>query len=155
RKPVKAASRRSRARAARALTGLRPPGNGPLQAIMARRSRRGAGFRDLAEACAKSQAASQKRTLLQQADPIAFFHSPTRTHVAPFILPWLGRRSAPRRPCAIPRQTTIQQKLRSGISAAGFAQVCCRQHAESLATARACMSPNRAMLDAAVPIICR
>jgi len=32
RKPVKAASRRSRARAARALTGSRPPGNGWLQA---------------------------------------------------------------------------------------------------------------------------
>jgi hypothetical protein len=136
-KPVKAASRRSRARPARVLTGLQSSGNGSLQAIMARRGRRGARIDDLVQPCAKLQAASQNRTSLQQADPIGFFHSPTGAHLALFILPLPGRRSAPRRPCAIPRQTTIQQKLRSTISAAGFAQVHCSRHAESLAIARA------------------
>jgi hypothetical protein len=87
RKPVKAASRGSRARAARALTGLRRAGSGSRQAIMDRRSRRGARISDFVQPCAMSQTASQKRTSLQQADAIAFFHSPTGAHIAPFILP--------------------------------------------------------------------
>ena len=104
---------------------------------MVRHRRRGVRIYDSAQAYAKLRAASEKCTSSRRLDPNAFFRSPTGAHLAPFILPWPGRRSAPRRPCAIPRQTTIQQKLRSTISAAGFAQVHCSRHAESLATARA------------------
>src|SRR5262249_20077156 len=83
REPVKAASRRPRARA---LTGLRSSGNGLLQAIIARRGRRGVGIYDCAQACAKLEAASQKCTSSRRVDPNALFRSPTGAHLAPFIL---------------------------------------------------------------------
>jgi hypothetical protein len=106
------------------------------------------------------EAASQKRTSLQQADSIAFFHSPTGAHLAPLILPWPGRRSAPRRPCAIPRQTTIQQKLRSTISAAGFAQVSLQSTCRIFGDRTCVMCHQIGLcqtqeLRAAVPIVCR
>jgi hypothetical protein len=69
------------------LTGLRSSDNGSLQAIMARRGRRGARIYDSAQACAKLQAASQKFTSLQRVDSSAFFRPPTGAHLAPFILP--------------------------------------------------------------------
>jgi hypothetical protein len=59
------------------------------------------------------------------------------SHLAPFILPSLGRRSALRRPCAALRQTAIRQKLRSSMSGAGCVQLDCSFYADSLMDERA------------------
>jgi hypothetical protein len=65
------------------------------------------------------------------------FCRPTAAHLAPFILPSLGRRSALRRPCAALRQTAIRQKLRSSMSGAGCVQLDCSFYADSLMDERA------------------
>jgi hypothetical protein len=126
----RAGAGRSRLRAGgagRALTGQRRSGSGAPSGhgsacLASRRSQdqwslttrclsmRGARIRDFAWACGKSHAAGRKRTSLQDTDIPAFFSSPTGAHLAPFILPSLGRRSPHRRSCAALRQIAIRQK---------------------------------------------
>jgi hypothetical protein len=138
--PVEAASRRSRARAARALTGLRTLGHRSPQAIIARRSRRGAEIHDSADACTKLQAAGQKFTSLQRVDRTPFFRSPTGAHLAPFILPSLGRWSASRQSCAPLRQLAIKQEPDEAHQQQSCVQSHCGRYADGRTALR---SPNR------------
>jgi hypothetical protein len=92
-------------------------------------------------------------------DPSMLFCRPTGPHLAPFILPSPGRRSASCRPCAILRQTAIRQKTRPSTRAALPRQVRCSRYAESWVTARASRvaraSEARRRSCAAVPVVCR
>jgi hypothetical protein len=88
---------------------------------------------------------------------------PTKTgrpHLAAFILPSLGRRSAPRRSCAALRQIAIGQKTRPSTQAADSALVRCSRYAESFVTAPASRvaqieRSQDAGAAAAVPVVCR
>jgi hypothetical protein len=74
------------------------------------RNARGAHSLDCSMSCANRHAVTLSRTLRQLSDLFVLFCRPTAAHLAPFILPSLGRRSASHRPCAILRQTSIGQK---------------------------------------------
>jgi len=76
------------------------------------RNTRGAHSLDCSMSCANRHAVMLSRTLRQVSDPLVLFRPPTAAHLAPFILPSLGRRSAPRRCCSALRQTAIEQKTR-------------------------------------------
>jgi hypothetical protein len=74
-----------------------------------RRNTRGAHSLDCSMSCAKRHAVMLSRTLRQVSDLSMLFCRPTAAHLAPFILPSLGRCSAPRRSCAALRQIAIRQ----------------------------------------------
>src|ERR1700737_1280772 len=69
---------------------------------------RGAQGLDCSMGCANWHAVMLFRTLCQVSDPLVLFLRPTGAHLAPFILQSLGRRSPPRRSCAVLRQTAIR-----------------------------------------------
>src|SRR5260370_21890165 len=73
---------------------------------------RGARSVGFSKCCVKLQGAVFDRTSLEVLDLSALFIHPTGPHLAPFILPSLGRRSPPRRSCAALRQTAIEQRTR-------------------------------------------
>jgi len=106
RRPVKAASRRSRSRTARALTGLRRSGRGAPSGYGGVWTR-GAQSLECSTCCANWHTVMLSCTLCQASDLFVLFCRPTAPHLAPFILPSLGWQSASRRPCAILRQTAI------------------------------------------------
>src|SRR5712691_4111138 len=96
RRPVKAASRRSRSRTARALTGLRRSGSGSAKRSWLGVFARGAHSLDYSMSCANRHAVVFSRASRGVFDLSILFSCPTAPHLAPFILPSLGRRSAPR-----------------------------------------------------------
>jgi hypothetical protein len=94
RRPVKAASRRSRSRTARALTGLRRSGSGAPSGYGGVWTR-GAQSLDCSTCCANWHTVMLSCTLCQASDLFVLFCRPTAPHLAPFIDLTKTRRSNP------------------------------------------------------------
>ncbi len=135
--PVKAVSRRSRARAARALTGILRSGS-TAQALMAdldRPDARGVNNPTFSGRYKKSQAGVRERTSRLALDLFDLFSRPTGPHIAAFILPSLGRRFRHRRSRQNLRQNAISEKQHQA-SRDHFGACCCCRYAKSLANHR-------------------
>lgn len=124
---VKAASRRSRARPARALTGILRSGSA-AQAIMAnliRLNARGVNNPICSICYEESQAGVGEHTSRLALDLFDLFHHSTVPHIAAFILPKSGRLSGARQSYATLSQDSIRQKKikhhESRIGACSFA----------------------------------
>ena len=108
---------------------------------------------------AKRHVVMLSRTLRQVSDLSMLFCRPTAAHLAPFILPSLGWRSASRRSCVVFRQTAIGKKPDQAPGSrfrAGSLQSTCRIFGDrTCVTCRQIERSQDAGVAAAVLVLCR